>query len=67
MLPFDPPAARIAGVMDDAARAIGRHPGFTDIAIASIARSRALVVLTTNTRHFEPLGVVAMNPFAAHG
>lgn len=67
VLPFDLPAARIAGGMDDAARATGRHPGFADIAIAAIAQSHQLVILTTNTRHFEPLGIVVMNPFAARG
>jgi predicted nucleic acid-binding protein len=64
VLPFDLPVARIAGVLDDAARAIGRHPGFPDVAIAATAQSRELVVLTTNTRHFEPLGVSVLNPFA---
>src|SRR5437763_14744063 len=37
VLPFDLAAARIAGMLDDAARAAGRHPGFPDLAIAAIA------------------------------
>jgi len=65
VLPFDLAAATIAGRMDDAARAIGRHPGFPDVAIAAIAEARELVVLTLNTRHFEPLGVSVMDPFTA--
>jgi predicted nucleic acid-binding protein len=35
-----------------------------DIAIAAIAQVHELVVLTTNIRHFEPLGVSVLNPFA---
>jgi toxin FitB len=66
VLPFDLAAARIAGALDDAARAAGRHPGFADIAIAAIAKARELVVVTLNQRHFEPLGVEVFNPWAAH-
>ena len=64
VLPFDLPAARIAGALSDAARAEGRHPGFADVAIAAIAKSRELVILTLNLRHFDPLGVETFNPFA---
>ena len=64
VLPFDLPAARIAGALNDAAQASGRHPGFPDIAIASIARSRNLVVVTRNRRHFSPLGSATVDPFA---
>ena len=63
VLPFDLGAARIAGALSDAAQADGRHPGFADVAIAAIAKSRELVVLTLNLRHFDPLGVDAHNPF----
>jgi len=65
VLGFDLPAARIAGALGDAARAGGRHPGFADVAIAAIAKSRELVVLTLNLRHFHPLGIDALNPFEA--
>ena len=64
VLPFDLSAARIAGTLSDAAQAEGRHPGFTDVAIAGIAKSRELVILTLNLRHFDPLGVDTLNPFA---
>ncbi|HZK90139.1 MAG TPA: hypothetical protein VFC56_08345 [Stellaceae bacterium] len=60
MLAFD--LTHIAGEMSDAAEAIGRHPGFADIATASIAKSRGLVVLTANRRHFDPLGIDTLNP-----
>ena len=63
VLPFDLAAAEIAGELSDAAVAIGRHPGFSDVAIAAIAKSRDLVVLSINRRHFEPLGIGVLNPF----
>jgi predicted nucleic acid-binding protein len=64
VLSFDLAAARIAGALSDAARAgRRRYPGFADIAIAAIAKSRELVIVTLNLRHFEPLGVEVLNPF----
>jgi predicted nucleic acid-binding protein len=63
VLPFDITAARVAGLLSDAAQAAGRHPGFADDAIAAIAKARELVVLTLNRRHFDPLGVGVLNPF----
>ena len=62
LLSFDLAAARIAGGLGDAVRAEGRHPGFADIAIAAVAKSRELVILTLNLRHFDPLGVETLNP-----
>lgn len=62
LLPFDLRCARIAGQILDEARA--HQPGFEDIAIAATARSHDLVVLTRNLRHFEPLGVRAVDPFS---
>jgi toxin FitB len=63
LLPFDLRCAYIAGEILDAARA--HQPGFEDIAIAATARVHELTVLTRNLRHFEPLGVRAIDPFAA--
>ena len=65
VLPFDLTAARIAGALSDAASAKGRHPGFADVAIAAIAKSRELVMLTLNLRHFDHLGVETLNPLYA--
>ena len=65
VLQFDVEAARIAGLLHDAAISVGRHPGLADIAIAAIARSRGLVLLTLNRRHFIPLGIETLNPFDA--
>ncbi len=63
LLPFDLRCARAAGQILDAARA--HQSGFEDIAIAATARVHGLTVLTRNLRHFEPLGVSAIDPFAA--
>ncbi len=63
ILAFDVAAARVAGALSDLARSKGRPPGFADIVIAATAASHELTILTRNTRHFEPLGVPAMNPF----
>ena len=65
LVSFDLAAARIAGPLGDAAQAAGRHPGFADVAIAAIAKSRELVLLTLNLRHFDPLGTDVLNPFDA--
>lgn len=65
VLPFDVPAARIAGRLSDQARAKGHTPGFADLAIAATAAARRFTVLTGNVRHFAPLGVAVHNPFEA--
>lgn len=67
VLPFDLAAARIAGALADSATANGRHPGFADLAVAAIAASRRLVVLTRNLRHFGPLGIPVRDPFQPRG
>lgn len=64
ILAFDAAAARAAGALSDAAVAAGRHPGFPDVAIAAVAITRDLTLLTRNLRHFEPLGVQMADPFA---
>ena len=62
VLPFDVPAARIAGRLSDRARAKGLSPGFPDLAIAATAVAHRLSVLTRNVRHFAPLEISAHNP-----
>lgn len=57
VLPFDVRVARVAGVLSDRAFAIGRHPGFADVAIAATAAAHQFSVVTANSRHFTPLGV----------
>ena len=43
----------------------GVVPSFADLTIACIARAHGLIVATRNLRHFEPLGVEAIDPFIA--
>lgn len=62
ILSLDPVAARLAGRLSDEAVAIGRHPGFADVAIAAMAQHAGLLLLTCNLKHFEPLGVACTNP-----
>jgi hypothetical protein len=64
ILNFDAPTARIAGVMSDRARGQGHAPGFADIIIGATAQRHGLTILSRNTRHFRPLGVVVLDPFA---
>ncbi len=63
VLPFDIDAAQTAGVFMDLARAMGLSPGFADLAIASIASSRSLTLLTRNVKDFAPLRLDVVNPF----
>ena len=63
LLPFDVTCARAAGRLSDHAMAIGRHPGFADIAIAATAGVHDMVLVTRNTKHFEKLGITYFDPF----
>jgi predicted nucleic acid-binding protein len=65
ILAFDTPTARIAGGLSDQARGQGQAPGFADIVIAATARQHGLTILSRNTRHFAPLRVPVLDPFAA--
>jgi predicted nucleic acid-binding protein len=65
VLAFDTATARVAGTLSDRARGQGQAPGFADIIIASTALRHGLTVLSRNLKHFEPLGVRALDPFAA--
>lgn len=63
LLPFDLPAARLFGEITHEAARRGHTAGFADAAIAAIARAQSLTVLTSNLRHFTPLGVETLDPF----
>jgi predicted nucleic acid-binding protein len=65
ILSFDTPTARIAGALADRARGRGQAPGFADIIIAATAHRHELTILSRNLKHFEPLGVSALDPFVA--
>jgi toxin FitB len=65
ILAFDTPTARIAGILSDRARGQGQAPGFGDIIIAATAQHHGLTILSRNVRHFVPIGVPVLDPFAA--
>lgn len=58
VLPFDLAAARIL-----AAYRVPEHAPLDDALIAAVAESAGMVVVTRNTKHFEPLGVPCLNPW----
>ena len=63
VLPFDGPTAEIAGTLSDLARGRGHAPGLADIIIAATARRHALTILSRNTRHFEAVDALVIDPF----
>jgi hypothetical protein len=65
VLTFDAATARVAGMVSDRARGKGQATGLADIIIAATACQHGLTVLSRNLKHFEPLGVPALDPFAA--
>jgi predicted nucleic acid-binding protein len=65
VLAFDIATARVAGMLSDRARGQGQAPGFADIIIAATALQHGLTILSRNLKHFEPLGVRVLDPFAA--
>ncbi len=65
ILNFDVETAKLAGGLSDLARGQGQAPGFADIVIAATAQRHGLTILSRNLRHFVPLGVKVIDPFAA--
>jgi hypothetical protein len=65
ILSLDTATAQIAGALSDLARGQGRAPGVADLMIAATARRHGLTILSRNLRHFLPLGVPVLDPFAA--
>jgi predicted nucleic acid-binding protein len=64
ILPIDHKVAPAIGQMLDKARSIGQAPGWADLAIAGTALTHGLTILTRNLRHFQPLGISCLDPFA---
>ncbi len=56
-------AARAGHVRAEADRR-GRHADVLDVLIAATALERGALVATRNVRHFEPLGVDAVDPWS---
>ncbi len=65
LIHVDAEIGRAAGRMSDAATARGANPGLADVLIAATARTRDLLLLTRNGRHFDALGVANADPFVA--
>ncbi len=65
ILPVCIAVARRLGRLSDHARSQGIAPGFADLTIAATAQHHGCTVLTRNLRHFGPMGVAALDPFAA--
>ena len=64
ILPADAPVALRAGALITVARGRGSRIDTEDAMIAATAELNSLIVLTENTRHFVPMGVDHINPFA---
>lgn len=60
-LPFDMAAARIL-----AAYRVPEHAPYDDALIAAVAQAAGAIVVTRNTRHFQPLGVECLDPWTGH-
>ena len=58
-LPFDLKAARIL-----ATYRVPEHAPYDDALIAAIAEANDKIVVTRDTRHFEPLGVRCLDPWS---
>lgn len=58
VLPFDVEAARVLATFR-----VPEHAPLDDALTGAIAQSAGLVVVTRNTKHFEPLGVTCINPW----
>lgn len=59
VLSFDLPAARIL-----ATYRVPEHAPFDDALTAAVAQASDMTVATRNIKHFAPLGVRCMNPWA---
>jgi predicted nucleic acid-binding protein len=64
VLAFDTVAANAAGVAVAAAQRRGKSAEICDCQIAGIALARRATLATRNIRHFEPLGVTVVDPWA---
>jgi toxin FitB len=65
VLPFDRTAAEIAASIAARQRQIGRPVEIRDVQIAGIATARKATLATRNTRHFEDLGIILVDPWNA--
>jgi toxin FitB len=62
---FDEPAALAAGSIAAKQQSAGRTVEIRDVQIAGIATARKAILATRNTRHFEGLGIILVDPWSA--
>lgn len=67
VLLFDQPAARAAAELAARRQRMGRPVDMRDTFIAGIALARQARIATRNTRHFEDLEGMVINPWASVG
>jgi predicted nucleic acid-binding protein len=65
VLPFDRTAAETAAAIAARQRQIGRPLEIRDVQIAGIVAARKASLATRNTRHFENLGIILVDPWRA--
>lgn len=65
VLPFDRTAAETAAAIAARQRQIGRAVEIRDVQIAGIAAARKATLATRNTRQFENLGILLVDPWRA--
>ena len=65
VLPFDRSAAETSAGIAARQRQIGRLIEIRDVQIAGIAAARKATLATRNTRHFESLGIMLIDPWHA--
>jgi hypothetical protein len=63
VLPFDRTAADAAAALAAKQRQIGWPIEIRDVQIAGIAAARKATLATRNTRHFENLGIILVDPW----
>jgi predicted nucleic acid-binding protein len=62
IIPVDASAAALAGQLEAKAISAGHDPGMADATLAGLAKARDLVIVTHNTKHFQPFGVDVATP-----
>jgi len=67
VLPVDLETSHIWGELTAAAQKLGKIVPAGDGLIAATARRHGLHVMTRNTEHFEPTGVLLLNPWTDQG
>jgi predicted nucleic acid-binding protein len=65
VLPFDIAAAEAAARIAAGQRRVGRPVEIRDVQIAGIIAGRKATLATRNTKHFEGIGLMLVNPWTA--